>query len=160
MPSYSNSFKENIVKKVTSPGGPNALSLSKEINIPYGTICRWVKAFGSGQMSKNQAKVNHRNPNEKLALINEYHSLSGDAIGHFLRREGLTDSHITLWKMEFIEALSPDTNTKGKSEKIALQNQIKLLQKDLHRKNKALAETTALLVLKKKLDLLFGEDEE
>ena len=160
MPSYSKSFKENIVKKVTSPGGPNALSLSKEINVPSATISRWVKTFGSGQIRKKQAKVNHRNPIEKFALINEFHSLSGSSQGEFLRREGLTDAHLELWKKEFIEGVSPQKNIEEKSEKTALKRQIQELQKDLNRKDKALAETTALLVLKKKLDLLLGEEEE
>jgi transposase len=160
MPSYTKSFKESVVKKITSPNGPNALTLSKEINVPYGTIRRWITTFGSEQMSKNQPKVNHRNSAEKFALINEYSGLKKDAKGAFLRMQGVTDAHLELWKKEFIEALAPQNIKQERNEKKTLKKNIKSLQKELRRKDKALAETTALLVLKKKVDLLFGEGEE
>jgi len=38
--------------------------------------------------------------------------------------------------------------------------EIKLLKKDLRFKEKALAETTALLVLRKKLKAFYGEEQE
>lgn len=47
--------------------------------------------------------------------------------------------------------------TKEKNELKALKEENKRLKRDLHRKNKALAETSALLVLKKKADLIWGE---
>ena len=79
MPSYSKSFKANIVKKITSPNGISSLALSKELNIPYVTIRRWVRTFGGIQMSGNQTKANNRKSTEKLALISEYLTLDEKA---------------------------------------------------------------------------------
>lgn len=160
MPSYSKSFKANIVKKVTSPNGISSLALSKELNIPYVTIRRWVRTFGGIQMSGNQTKANNRKSTEKLALISEYLTLDEKAKGAFLRKNGVTDAHIALWTKEFIDSLSPENAKKEKSEIQTLKNNLRTVEKDLKRKNAALAETTALLVLKKKVDLFFGEAEE
>lgn len=57
---------------------------------------------------------------------------------------------------EFIEVLSPQKNTQEKNEKAASKRQIQELQKDLNRKDKALAETTVLLVLKKTESAIWG----
>ena len=51
------------------------------------------------------------------------------------------------------------SNAKEKENKAAsqrIQDEMKQLKHDLNRKDKALAELTALLVLKKKADLLWG----
>jgi transposase-like protein len=60
MPTYSKSFKSNIVKKITNPNGIRSVALSKERNIPYATIRRWVRTYGATTMSENQAKANKR----------------------------------------------------------------------------------------------------
>jgi hypothetical protein len=52
-----------------------------------------------------------------------------------------------------------DLSIKHKSELKLLKNQIKQLTQELNRKEKALAETAALLVFKKKANLIWGEDE-
>ena len=111
-------------------------------------------------MSGNQAKANNRKSTEKLALISEYLTLDEKAKGAFLRKNGVTDAHIALWTKEFIDSLSPENAKKEKSEIQTLKNNLRTVEKDLKRKNAALAETTALLVLKKKVDLFFGEAEE
>ena len=47
----------------------------------------------------------------------------------------------------------------NRSEWAAYQKKIKELERDISRKDRALAETTALLVLKKKADLIWGSGE-
>ncbi len=144
MPTYSKSFKSNIVKKITSPNGISSVALSKELNIPYATIRRWVRTYGATTMSENQAKANKRKLSEKLALISEYLTLDEKAKGAFLRENGLTDAHITLWTKEFIDSQSPAKTKKEKNEIQLLKNNIRALKKDLKRKNAALAATLAL----------------
>jgi len=53
-----------------------------------------------------------------------------------------------------------NTDIKKQTETKKLRNEIKELKKDLHRKNKALAETAALLVLQKKVNAIWGSDED
>jgi len=65
--------------------------------------------------------------------------------------------HIQQWKQDF--AQGPTTKL-AKSDSKQLKQEIKQLQKELNRKDKALAETAALLVLKKKADALWGFNED
>ena len=53
-----------------------------------------------------------------------------------------------------------NTETKKQTETKKLRNEIKELKKDLNRKNKALAETAALLVLQKKVNAIWGNSED
>ncbi len=52
------------------------------------------------------------------------------------------------------------TETKKQASVKLLRNEIKALNKDLNRKNKALAETAALLVLQKKVNTIWGNNNE
>ncbi len=53
-----------------------------------------------------------------------------------------------------------NTELKKQTETKKLRNEIKELKKDLNRKNKALAETAALLVLQKKVNAIWGSNED
>ena len=53
-----------------------------------------------------------------------------------------------------------DLRTRQDSESRGLKHEIKGLKKELRRKEKALAETAALLVLQKKVSEIWGNDED
>jgi len=90
---------------------------------------------------------------EKLNAILEYEKLNDEERGKYLRERGLHSIHIERWKEEIIKELkSSKLNKKDLRDK-----KIKELEKELRRKDKALAETAALLVLKKKAQDIWGE---
>ena len=85
---------------------------------------------------------------KKLKAIVEYENLDEEQRGKYLREKGLHSVHLERWQQEFVEAYaSRKKKTKGGDPR---QKRIKELEGDLRRKDKALAETAALLVLKKK----------
>jgi transposase-like protein len=83
--------------------------------------------------------------------------LPDEELGAFLREHGLHSEHLTLWDQELRESMAENTSKKDQ-ETAQLKKRVRSLEKELARKDKALAETTALLVLKKKLDALMGDD--
>jgi hypothetical protein len=83
--------------------------------------------------------------------------LSDEALGAFLRERGLHSEHLTLWDQELREMVTDKEDKRSKETK-ELKRRVRQLEKELARKDKALAETAALLVLKKKLDTLMEED--
>ncbi len=91
----------------------------------------------------------------------EFEGLEGEKQGEYLRREGLQSEHIAGWKKSMAAGLEGGGGlTAGmRSEWAADKTKIKELERDLARKDRALAETTALLVLKKKADLIWGSGE-
>jgi transposase-like protein len=97
---------------------------------------------------------------EKFKAVMAFDQLAEAARGEFLRREGLHSDHIEAWRKSMqsgLEAGAGAPVTRAELNELKAEN--KELKRDLHRKNGALAETTALLVLKKKADLLWGTGE-
>jgi len=64
------------------------------------------------------------------------------------------------WRQSIIEGLKPSVNKEQKIENIKLKTELKSLKSELNRKDRALAETTALLVLKKKANLIWGDEKD
>jgi transposase-like protein len=86
---------------------------------------------------------------EKLKAVVEASELSGEEFGAFLRREGLHQAQLEEWREALRAALGPPNPKKSKRAR-AEAKRVKQLEKELRRKDKALAEVTALLVLQKK----------
>ena len=156
---YSEKTKQAMVMKLTSPGAPSACALAQEMEIPQSTLSRWVREYA--MVGKAGGVMKGRRPQdwtaeEKLDAVLEYEKLEEDQRGIYLRGKGLHSVHIERWKTQIIEGL------KGLSpgKKDPRDKKIKELERELERKEKALAETAALLVLKKKAQALWGDSEE
>jgi hypothetical protein len=97
---------------------------------------------------------------DKLSIIIETASLSEVELGEYCRRKGLYPEQIAGWKKTFIQSEST-TTSKADREQLRRQSKtIKALQSELNRKEKALAEAAALLVLEKKLQALLEDRED
>jgi hypothetical protein len=83
----------------------------------------------------------------------EANRLVGAELGAFLRREGVHEATLEEWRAAALEALSPAVAT-GKPTGPA--KRIVELERQLHRKDKALAEAAALLLLQKKVQALWA----
>ena len=95
---------------------------------------------------------------EKLKALLEYDKLEEEQKGKYLRKKGLHSIHLQRWQQEFVEAYA--TKKKKPRGGDPKQKRIKELEKELRRKDKALAETAALLVLKKKAQAIWGDPED
>lgn len=83
--------------------------------------------------------------------------LEGDAFGALLRREGLHEAQVAAWRAAAAEALSAEaapggaSNSAQRQELAEMKKRVKELEREALRKDKALAEAAALLLLEKKL---------
>ena len=163
---YTEGFKESMVEKMMAPGGPRASQLAKEIGVCQPTLSRWKKSYGKVKgMSKDREQRRPRDwsAEERLGALRETGKMTEEELGSYLRREGIHSVQLEQWAKEFLEgqkALSPG----GAKRRLVSEDKkkIKELERDLRRKDRALAEATALLILKKKAELIWGlvEDEE
>ena len=97
---------------------------------------------------------------KKLQVIAETLSLSKTELGEYLRKHGLHSHEIEEWKAECLGAFkSPGRPQKDLELKASIKRE-KDLEKNLNRKDRALAEMSARIVLLKKSRLLWGEPEE
>ena len=86
------------------------------------------------------------------------YGLGEEELGRWCRQHGVHTHHLVQWRRELIEGGSEQANLSKEARSLREENRV--LKKDLRRKEKALAETTALLVLKKKAALIWGESED
>lgn len=96
---------------------------------------------------------------QRFQIILETAKYSEEELGKYCRSQGLFSSDIHAWQQACIAATKPASPIVGTQNK-ADKKRIKQLEKELNRKDKALAETTALLVLRKKFNAIYGLDEE
>lgn len=158
---YSRSVKVGVLKKVLPPEGRDIASVSKETGISSQTIRNWINEAGSGSLDEKAGEKSprHLSSSEKYQLLMESKKIPKEELGEFLRKRGLHSQHLTLWDQEFAEMVK-DNGKRQKKKVQDLKKKVRELEKELNRKDKALAETAALLVLKKKLDLLMGDQKD
>ena len=161
---YSNELKESMVAKVCLPNGPSVYQLARETGISSGSLYKWVQAYGGGNRVGKDRRSEDWHPEEKLKAVFETQGLGEQELGEYLRKNGLHSKQIEEWKSEALADASAKKKRPGRPRKdpalVAAESEIKELKRDLRRKNAALAEQTALVILQKKAQELWGTDED
>jgi transposase len=126
--------------------------LGKVRGISAGNVYRWLQqAAKLGPMADTPQRPEDRSPQEKLRIVTEAARLNDAQLGEFLRSEGIQEADLLRWREEALGGLSGPKPVGPPSKRI------RELERELHRKEKALAETAALLVLSKKAQALWGD---
>lgn len=171
---YSEAFKEKMVQKMAGPNGRSATSLSEDVGVPQATLSRWLKQAGTvPAVSKRKTTKKRRSPvstapkrpqdwsaEQKLRAVLQAAALSDDELGEFLRREGLHEAHLEQWREQLTKAAPEVFGSRRRKKPSAEAKRIRELEKELRRKEKALAEAAALIVLKKKAQAIWGDEDD
>jgi len=156
-PTYSAEFKAQLVQKACQEGAPSPYKLAKDAGVPPSSLYRWIgKSERSAMATKKARRPKDWTPSEKLKAVVETANLAEEALGLYLRKNGLHSANLEEWRSQAqagIQAAVPAGQAKALQ---ASKRVVKGLQKELRRKNAALAETAALLVLSKKVNALWG----
>ena len=160
---YSEGFKASIMRKLVDGSGRTVYQVAKETGVSVQTIQSWHERLKSGKLAMNGSGADltpsQRSPGEKLALLLESKTIPEDARGEWLRQNGLHSEHLPLWELE-LSTMVRDKQADLMEELKNARKQNKELQKELARKDKALAEALVIITLKKKYPKLFSEDVE
>jgi len=162
---HSNKFKARMVQRMAGPEGITATALSKEVGVSQSTLSRWLRlastvAVMGGESNKHEREAKssrHWTVEEKLRVVTEAAKLSDADLGAFLRKEGLHDTQLEEWRALVTQAL---TGPKKRAKKSPEARRMKELEKELLRKDRALAEVAALLALKKKAEAIWGDEDD
>ena len=158
---YSREFKASIIARLLPPNNASVPELAKETGIPKDTLYTWrLKYRNEGCETSQGQQAGQCSAEEKLTVVIETASLNEVELSEYCRRKGLYPEQIAGWKSAIVQGLA---KAPGKAEREQVQKQsrtIKQLEKELHRKEKALAEAAALLVLQKKFQALLEEPED
>ena len=163
MTEYSEAFKANMVRKMMLPGGPTATALSATTGISQPTLSRWLRDAREKSVSETKSpsrpprRPTDWKPTEKLRILAETEGLEGEELGAVLRREGVHDADLTEWRQAAMAALGGGPKAVAGSGDA---RRVRELEKQLRRKDKALAEAAALLVLQKKVQAIWGDEDD
>lgn len=163
---YSVKFRDKMVQKMMGPHARSATDLAEEAGVSRPTLSRWLQEaklspMGKEKKAKPGTKRKHWTPENKLRVVREATSLDEVSLGALLRREGLHQADLDRFREEVLEAASEGFQARKKhSGPTPEQKRLNKLDKELKRKDKALAEAAALLVLRKKVEALFPPEEE
>ena len=156
--SYSKAFVEQALVKVLSRGDRTVRSVADELNMKYHTLKSWMKRESVSKrngLAKKEKRPQDWSAAEQLRALQESHSLSGDALTAWCREHGVFAHNLSEWKTAFC---ADSKAAPGHRELRVLKDENDQLKRELVRKEKALAEAAALLILQKKFRALW-EDE-
>jgi transposase len=161
---YSQGFKSKMVQRMVGPAAISANRLAREVGVGQPTLSKWLRQaegrIGSVKFDapppspRSPRRPEDWSPEERLGAVLEASRLSDEELGAFLRREGISEEVLGEWKAAALEALGPQRKSTGDARRV------RELEKQLRRKDKALAEAAALLVLQKKLRNLLGDEDD
>lgn len=162
---YSPEFKSSMLKQLLPPDSLSMKELSDKGAIPISTLYTWRRAKinnGVPMPSSKKKAPDKWTAEQKLAVVVESYTLNAENLNEYCRRNGLYPEQIASWKAACLTGYANDAKNKNLSSDKLKQSKkkIKSLEKELHRKEKALAETAALLTLGKKYDDFWSEKEE
>lgn len=160
---YSEAIKASVLAKIMAPNAPSVVELAKELNIPYPTLYYWKNAMLKKQNVKPEdapQRPHDKSAETKLKAVMDTMSMTEQEQGAYCRTQGIYSHHLDAWKKQMLEGLGAVNTKERKAENQQALNEIQQLKRDLLRKDKALAEVSALLILKKKADLLWGVGED
>ncbi len=164
MAKYSEDFKLELIQRMMPPNGESVANISNETGIPEATLYKWkkqAKTSGIPLPGKN-IKSEKWSPQDKFSVVLETATLSEVELAKYCRAKGLYVEQVKTWRDACMQANGGVAKqaTDLQSELKNKNKDIKKLEKELRRKDAALAETAALLVLRKKMNAIWGDNEE
>jgi transposase len=159
---YAREVREAVVRKALA-GEMTQEEIAKAHGVSRSSVQQWMrKARKAGKtMVSEQKRPRDWSTEERFAALVETHGLDEEELGAWCRRHGVHTHDLAQWRRDMLAGVRGGEGSgsdRGESKRLRQENAS--LRKELTRKEKALAETTALFVLQKKVRRLWGEDED
>lgn len=173
-PKFSISFKMQAVEKALNRSDATSLKeISDALGIGHSTLQKWIVKAKNNEfesspstgitsvedMKKKEKRPQDWSPADKMNFISLCGMLGVEEVSQLCRERGIYPHHVTQWKHAFVGGVAMSQPSTASSETKSLRIEIAALKKELNRKEKALAETAALLVLQKKVHAWWASDE-
>lgn len=164
MARYSEQFKYSTVKRMMPPSNESVQSIARETGLAEATLYNWKKnAKAKGlPVPAGESESERWSTQDKFSIVVETASLSEIELAEYCRSKGLYVEQVQAWRDACMQAnggVAEQANQLQKNNR-EKDRQIKKLNQELRRKEAALAETAALLVLRKKANAIWGDNEE
>jgi transposase-like protein len=164
MQHYSEEFKHQAMHKLMAPNAQSVAQVSRELGVSEQTLYNWrnrLRHEGKAVPADPKNPENWSGEN-KLAVVIESAALNEQELAEYCRRKGLYVEQIARWREAAIAGADTERPLSA-AERAQVQRdrkKIRTLEKELRRKDRALAEMAALLVLEKKAQAIWGDGED
>ncbi len=154
---YPKELKASVLKRLEPPTTDTVTSLSREFNIPRTTIYQWIKV--QNNKPKETKPVAKWSSKDKFHVVLETAALNQEELAAYCRKKGIYVEDVNTWREQCVNANLVNSKDPRKLEEDLKEEKFrtKELERELRIKEKALAETAALLVLQKKAQAIWGD---
>ena len=163
---YSEAVKADVRRRMSPPHRQSVAQISAELGIHVITLYKWRKAW---RLQGEVVPASQKDPEgwgsgDKFTVVMETAGLNSTELGAYCRERGLFPEQVDRWRQAAEDANAQPLLTMADQKDLQKRHQedqreIKRLQQELRRKDKALAEAAALLIASKKIQAYWGEDE-
>lgn len=167
---YSASFRAKMVQRMVGPKAVSATHLAHEVGIHQSTLSRWLRDAHIPAMGTSTPNAPNppavpatKAPQDKIRIVLAAEGLPPEELGALLRREGVHEAELEAWRttvktaaLAALQGAAPGATSARSAERRRIQE----LERELKRKDKALAEAAALLVLQKKVQSIWGDGDD
>lgn len=164
MSRYSEARREAVLRKLLPPESRSIADVAQEEGISVGTLYNWRAAARRHGRLMPDADTTPEGwtSKDKFAAVLATASLNEEALAEYCRKHGLFPEQIRAWRnaCESANDWERDASARRADAVREERRKAKSLERELKRKEKALAEAAALLVLRKKANAIWGEDED
>jgi transposase len=159
---HSKKKKEHAVALMSAPENLPVPEVSRRTGVPEATLYLWrnqARSLGRAVPGDGQNPEQWRSE-DKFAVVLETAALSEAELGEYCRKKGLLVEQVRGWRQACEGANAAFDERVSPAQRAQEKKRVRELEKELRRKEKALAETAALLVLSRKLEALWKDGED
>ena len=161
---YSKEYRESILRRIMPPNSESIARIAKEEGISEQTLRNWQKrARRDGYAAPGtDAQSEEWSTQDKFVIVVETASMNESELAEYARKKGLYVEQIKAWRDACMNANGGIAKEAARLNRALRdsQKERRKLERELHRKEKALAEAAALLVLRKKARAIWGDPED
>jgi transposase len=159
---YCEETKKEVISRVTGTEKESVIKVAKEKNINKATIYNWIKDAETEEAVKISRSNEKWRSEDKFHMVLETASLTEQEISEYCRRKGIYTEDLKAWEVQCMNANNSSVEDPKilKAELKEEKDKNRRIEKELRFKEKDLAETAALLVLRKNVHAIWGGQEE
>ena len=156
MARYGEAFRNRVVARLLPPESANVGAVAKEIGLSVQTLERWREEARS-----RPARGRAWTAGARLEAVITAAAMDEVGKGAWCREHGVYPADLDQWRLSATTALAEPEEARASPQATRQdKKRIKELERELLRKDRALAETAALLVLSKKVAAIFNKAED
>jgi transposase len=162
MMQYAQEIREAVIRSALA-GEMSQEAIAKRYGVSRSSVQQWARAArreGGAPVVQTEKRPQEWSAEERFAALIETAGMSEEERGVWCRAHGLHGHQLASWRRDAVAGSLGGSGRSEQTELNRLRQEAARLKKELARKDRALAETTALLVLQKKVRLLWGADED